>query len=81
MIHTYSLIHDDLPAMDNDDMRRGQLACHKKYSEAIAILAGDALQSLAFELLSAESIAILPAIKLKIINLILIYDYIIFKCI
>ncbi|MDR2648006.1 MAG: polyprenyl synthetase family protein [Oscillospiraceae bacterium] len=43
MIHTYSLIHDDLPCMDNDDYRRGQLACHRKYGEAIALLAGDAL--------------------------------------
>ena len=43
MIHTYSLIHDDLPAMDDDDLRRGQPTCHKKYGEALAILAGDAL--------------------------------------
>ena len=49
MIHTYSLIHDDLPAMDNDDYRRGRLTCHKKYGEAIAILAGDALLNFAFE--------------------------------
>lgn len=51
-IHCYSLIHDDLPAMDNDDMRRGKLALHKKYDEATAILAGDALLTLAFEVLS-----------------------------
>lgn len=51
-IHTYSLIHDDLPAMDNDDLRRGQPACHKQFNEATAILAGDALNTLAFELLS-----------------------------
>ncbi len=50
-IHCYSLIHDDLPAMDNDDYRRGQLSLHKKYGEDIAILAGDGLQSLAFELI------------------------------
>lgn len=49
MIHTYSLIHDDLPAMDNDDLRRGQPTSHRQYDEATAILAGDALQSLAFE--------------------------------
>ena len=49
MIHTYSLIHDDLPAMDNDDYRRGKLTNHKKYGEAIAILAGDALLNKAFE--------------------------------
>lgn len=54
LIHCYSLIHDDLPAMDNDDLRRGKPSCHKAFSEATAILAGDALQSLAFELLSDE---------------------------
>ncbi|MCU0573405.1 MAG: polyprenyl synthetase family protein [Syntrophobacteraceae bacterium] len=52
MIHTYSLIHDDLPAMDNDDYRRGQLTNHKVYGEAIAILAGDALLTEAFELMA-----------------------------
>jgi geranylgeranyl diphosphate synthase type II len=51
MIHTYSLIHDDLPAMDNDDLRRGLPTCHKKFDEATAILAGDALLALAFEML------------------------------
>ncbi len=49
MIHTYSLIHDDLPAMDNDDMRRGKLSCHKVYGEATALLAGDTLLTMAFE--------------------------------
>lgn len=49
MIHTYSLIHDDLPCMDNDDLRRGRLTCHKVYGEAAAILAGDGLQTAAFE--------------------------------
>jgi geranylgeranyl diphosphate synthase type II len=52
LIHTYSLIHDDLPAMDNDDFRRGRPTCHKVYGEAIAILAGDGLLTLAFEVLS-----------------------------
>ncbi len=52
MLHTYSLIHDDLPALDNDDMRRGRPTCHKVYGEAIAILAGDALQARAYEVLS-----------------------------
>jgi geranylgeranyl diphosphate synthase type II len=52
MVHTYSLIHDDLPAMDNDDFRRGQPSCHKKFDEATAILAGDALLTLAFEILT-----------------------------
>jgi geranylgeranyl diphosphate synthase type II len=52
MIHTYSLIHDDLPALDNDDFRRGRPTCHKVYGEAMAILAGDALLTLAFEVLA-----------------------------
>ncbi|MFZ5596593.1 MAG: polyprenyl synthetase family protein [Bacillota bacterium] len=52
LIHTYSLIHDDLPAMDNDDLRRGMPTCHKKYGEAIAILAGDALLTMAFGLIA-----------------------------
>ena len=53
-LHTYSLIHDDLPAMDNDDLRRGRPTCHKAFNEATAILAGDALQAFAFELLSSH---------------------------
>ncbi len=52
MIHTYSLIHDDLPALDNDDLRRGRPTCHKQFGEAMAILAGDALLTRAFEILS-----------------------------
>ncbi len=52
MLHAYSLIHDDLPAMDDDDLRRGQPSCHKKFGEATAILAGDALQTRAFEVLA-----------------------------
>ncbi len=52
LIHTYSLIHDDLPAMDDDDLRRGQPTCHRAFGEATAILAGDALQALAFEILA-----------------------------
>ena len=55
MIHAYSLIHDDLPAMDNDDLRRGLPTCHKKFDEATAILAGDALQALAFEVLARDT--------------------------
>lgn len=54
MIHTYSLIHDDLPAMDNDELRRGRPTCHVKFNEATAILAGDALQTLAFRTIAAE---------------------------
>jgi geranylgeranyl diphosphate synthase type II len=53
-IHTYSLIHDDLPALDNDDYRRGKLTCHKVFGDAMAILAGDALLTLAFQVLSAK---------------------------
>ncbi|HEV2729812.1 MAG TPA: farnesyl diphosphate synthase [Terriglobales bacterium] len=52
MLHTYSLIHDDLPALDNDDLRRGRPTCHKVFGEAVAILAGDALQTRAYEVLS-----------------------------
>ncbi|MFH1362080.1 MAG: polyprenyl synthetase family protein, partial [bacterium] len=52
MIHTFTLIHDDLPAMDNSDYRRGKLTCHKKFDEATAILAGDALNNLAFQILA-----------------------------
>ena len=54
MIHAYSLIHDDLPAMDNDDLRRGRPTCHKVYGDALAILAGDALQALAFHVLAHD---------------------------
>ena len=56
-IHTYSLIHDDLPALDNDDLRRGKPTCHKKFGEATAILAGDALLTLAFETIAATSVS------------------------
>lgn len=54
MVHTYSLIHDDLPAMDDDDLRRGQPSCHKAFTEATAILTGDALLTMAFELLATK---------------------------
>src|SRR5436190_11080209 len=53
MIHTYSLIHDDLPALDNDDLRRGRPTCHKIFGDAMAILAGDSLLTLAFEVLAS----------------------------
>ena len=56
MLHTYSLIHDDLPAMDNDDMRRGKPTCHKAYDEATAILAGDGLLTYAFEVLNTANV-------------------------
>ncbi len=70
LIHTYSLIHDDLPAMDNDDLRRGKPTNHKVYSEAIAILTGDALLTLAFELLTGPSLTavITPRRQLEIIR-------------
>ena len=54
MVHCYSLIHDDLPAMDNDDMRRGQPTCHKQFDEATAILAGDGLLTRAFGVIAAD---------------------------
>jgi geranylgeranyl diphosphate synthase, type II len=65
-IHTYSLIHDDLPALDNDDLRRGKPTCHKKFGEAAAILAGDALLTLAFETLANASIE--PARRVAILS-------------
>lgn len=68
MLHTYSLIHDDLPAMDNDDFRRGKPTCHKQFDEATAILAGDGLLTYAFEVLS-ESSNIDNNTKIKLIRL------------
>jgi geranylgeranyl diphosphate synthase type II len=65
-IHTYSLIHDDLPALDNDDLRRGKPTCHKKFGEAIAILAGDALLTLAFETIATTPIA--ADLRVKILS-------------
>jgi geranylgeranyl diphosphate synthase type II len=68
MIHTYSLIHDDLPAMDDDDYRRGRRTCHRVYGEAIAILAGDALLTHAFQLLAdAGPTRLLPERRLRVI--------------
>src|SRR6516165_7354765 len=66
MLHTYSLIHDDLPALDNDDLRRGRPTCHKVFGEAIAILAGDALQTQAYEVLSRVYCP--PAARVRIIE-------------
>ena len=68
MLHTYSLIHDDLPALDNDDLRRGKPTCHKAFGEAIAILAGDALQTRAFEVLAGLGAP--PEATVRIIGLI-----------
>ncbi|MBK6597975.1 MAG: polyprenyl synthetase family protein [Proteobacteria bacterium] len=63
LIHVYSLVHDDLPAMDNDDLRRGRPTCHRAYDEATAVLVGDALQALAFEVLVQEGPGAAPAAK------------------
>ena len=69
LVHAYSLVHDDLPAMDNDDLRRGKPTCHKAFDEATAILAGDALQTLAFELLASDpALRIDPAQRLAMLT-------------
>ena len=69
MVHTYSLIHDDLPAMDDDDLRRGRATCHKAYNEATAILAGDTLNTLAFQALSQDvTIPISSRQRLRMVN-------------
>jgi len=69
-IHAYSLIHDDLPAMDDDDLRRGRPSCHRAFGEAIAILAGDALQSLAFHVLANNTMAeVSDSTRLKMIRI------------
>ncbi|HYE66953.1 MAG TPA: farnesyl diphosphate synthase [Pyrinomonadaceae bacterium] len=67
MIHTYSLIHDDLPSMDDDDLRRGRPTCHVQFGEATAILAGDALQTLAFQTI-AEDERIAPEVRIRVIS-------------
>jgi geranylgeranyl pyrophosphate synthase len=67
MIHTYSLVHDDLPAMDDDDLRRGRATCHKKFGEATAILAGDVLQTLAFQAIAGDENLSLE-IRVKLIS-------------
>jgi geranylgeranyl diphosphate synthase type II len=67
LMHTYSLIHDDLPAMDDDDLRRGRPTCHVRFGEATAILAGDALQTLAFQTV-AEDESLDPAVRVSLIS-------------
>lgn len=67
LIHTYSLIHDDLPVMDDDDLRRGRPTCHVRFGEAIAILAGDALQTLAFQVV-AEDEKLSHSVRVRLIN-------------
>lgn len=68
LIHSYSLIHDDLPAMDNADLRRGKPSCHKAYNESLAILAGDALQPLAFQILASHTSTLTDQQRLAMIN-------------
>jgi len=70
MIHCYSLVHDDLPALDNDDLRRGRATTHKAFDEATAILVGDALQPLAFQLLARDpALPASPAIRLALVDM------------
>ncbi|TLY89580.1 MAG: polyprenyl synthetase family protein, partial [Gammaproteobacteria bacterium] len=70
LVHVYSLVHDDLPAMDDDDLRRGRPTCHKAYDEATAVLVGDALQPLAFQLLARDpALPAAPSIRLRLIEL------------
>jgi geranylgeranyl pyrophosphate synthase len=70
LVHAYSLVHDDLPAMDDDDLRRGRPTCHRAFDEATAVLVGDALQSLAFEVLASDpALPASAAIRLRLIKL------------
>jgi geranylgeranyl pyrophosphate synthase len=70
LVHVYSLVHDDLPSMDDDDLRRGRPTCHKAYDEATALLVGDALQSLAFELLARDpALPADPTIRVRLVEL------------
>jgi farnesyl diphosphate synthase len=69
LVHVYSLVHDDLPAMDNDDLRRGRPTCHRAYDEATAILVGDALQALAFDVLANEATAASAVAQLAMIRI------------
>ncbi len=74
LMHAYSLVHDDLPAMDDDDERRGKPSVHKKFSESTAILVGDALQSQAFLYLSDERFELSSNIKIELVNLLAFYS-------
>jgi geranylgeranyl pyrophosphate synthase len=70
LIHVYSLVHDDLPAMDDDDLRRGRPTCHRAFDEATAVLVGDALQPLAFQLLARDAaLPAAPAIRLRLVDM------------
>src|SRR5580692_7195992 len=69
LVHVYSLVHDDLPAMDDDDLRRGRPTCHRAYDEATAILVGDALQALGFEVLASEPMdGVSAAVRLEMLR-------------
>ena len=69
LIHAYSLVHDDLPCMDDDELRRGKPTCHVEYDEATALLVGDSLQSLAFQLLAERPLATAPAVQLEMVKI------------
>ena len=69
LVHVYSLVHDDLPAMDNDDLRRGRPTCHKAYDEATALLVGDALQPLAFQILVENVVADRPEAQIEMLKI------------
>ncbi len=69
LIHAYSLVHDDMPCMDDDDLRRGKPSCHKQYDDATALLTGDALQSMAFYLLSNAGLTDDAALQLRLVNI------------
>lgn len=69
LIHAYSLVHDDMPCMDDDDLRRGKPSCHKQYDEATALLVGDALQSLAFEVLSQPALCLQANQQISMLNI------------
>ena len=73
-IHSYSLIHDDLPAMDNDDLRRGKPATHKKFNEFTAILAGNSLLALAFEILSSKKLNFSARVKNELVKILAVYS-------
>ena len=73
-VHSYSLIHDDLPAMDNDDLRRGKLSAHKKFNEFTAILAGNSLLTLAFEILSSNDLKFPPKVKNELVKTLAVYS-------
>ena len=73
-VHSYSLIHDDLPAMDNDDLRRGKLSTHKKFNEFTAILAGNALLTLAFEILSSRDLKLSSKVKNELVKTLAVYS-------